>query len=59
MRTQPALEQDVERPLGDRDAADVLDIGAGHRLVIGDDRQGLERGAGELALHIVFAREQP
>ena len=30
-------------------AADRLDLGARHRLVIGDDRQRLDGGAGELA----------
>ncbi len=35
------------------DAADLLDLGAGHRLPVGDDGQRLERGAGEpLRLHL-------
>ena len=39
------LEQHVERALGDGDASDILDLGARHRLVIGHDRQRLDRGA--------------
>src|SRR4051794_32305943 len=37
------LDQPVERKAGQRDAADRLDLGARHRLVIGDDRQRLDR----------------
>ncbi len=40
----------LEQRLDDRAAvhpADVLDLGPGHRLAVGDDRQRLERGAGE------------
>ena len=44
------LQQRVERALGGLDAADVLDLGAGHRLVVGDDRQHFERGARQLLL---------
>ena len=42
-----------------RHAADFLDVGAGHRLVIGDDGEGLDRRARKLALFLVFARQQP
>ena len=49
-RADPAgLQQHVERALRDRHAADFLDLGARHRLVIGDDRQRLDRGARQLA----------
>ena len=45
LRLHPAgLEQQVERALADAHAAHLLDLRAGHRLVVGDDRQGLERG---------------
>ena len=48
-RPDPAgLQQHVERALGGRDAADVLDLGARHRLVIGDDRERLDRRARQL-----------
>ena len=30
-------------------SADAFDFGAGHRLVVGDDRQGFGRGAGQFA----------
>jgi hypothetical protein len=44
------VEQRVERALGNGHAADVLDLGARHRLVIGDDRQRLEAGLGQALL---------
>ncbi len=44
------LHQHVERAFGDGDAADFLDVGARHRLVIGDDRQRLDRRARQFAL---------
>ena len=45
-RPHPArLHQHVERALRDLDSADRLDLGAADRLVIGDDRQRLDRGA--------------
>ena len=53
------LHQHVERALGDRDAADLLDVGARHRLVIGDDGERLDRRARQLALLLVLARQQP
>ena len=40
------LHQHVERALGDLHAADRLDLGAADRLVIGDDRQRLDRRRG-------------
>ena len=43
------LEQLVHGPAADGHAADLLDLGAGDRLVIGDDRQRLDRRAAELA----------
>lgn len=43
------LEQDVDGPLPDRDASNVLDLGAGHRLMVGDDRQGFGGGSGQAA----------
>src|SRR5262249_33203523 len=49
-RTNPAgLQQHVHRAFGGGDAADVLDLRPRHRLVIGDDRERLDRGARELA----------
>ena len=48
-RPDPAgLHQHVERALRHRHAADFLDLGAGHRLVIGDDGERLDRGARQL-----------
>ena len=38
------IEENIERALGNDDAADFLDLGARHRLVIGDDGERLERG---------------
>src|SRR3546814_11173770 len=39
--TDPAdLQQRIEGALGQGDAPDLLDLGAGHRLVVGDPRQG-------------------
>src|SRR3546814_3883093 len=43
------LHQHVERAFRYLDAANRFDFGARHRLVIGDDRQRLDAGAGELA----------
>ena len=58
-RAHPAgLEQHVERAGGGRHAADFLDLGARHRLVIGDDGQRLDRRARELArLHGVLGQQ--
>ena len=61
-RAHPArLDQPVEREAGQRNAADRLDLGARDRLVIGDDRQRLDRGAGQSArdnaLALQFRRE--
>src|SRR6476661_3420323 len=44
---QPPLEQGLEHPRR-ADAAQLLDLGAGHRLPVGDDRQGLQRRHREL-----------
>ena len=41
------LHQHVDGAAGHGDAADFLDFGAGDGLVIGDDRQRLDGGAGE------------
>src|SRR3546814_13902771 len=49
-RPDPArLHQHVERSPGDLHAPDRLDLGATDRLLIGDDRQRLDGGAGEPA----------
>src|SRR5688572_17005080 len=49
-RADPArLHQHVQCPLRDLDAAYRLDLGPADRLVIGDDRQRLDRGAREAA----------
>src|SRR4051812_4554736 len=61
-RTYPAgLDQPVEREAGQRNTADRLDLGARDRLVIGDDRQRLDRSAGQSArdnaLALQFRRE--
>ena len=59
-RPDPAgLEQHVDRALRHGDAADVLDLGARHRLVIGDDRERLDRRARQLARLHRLARQQP
>jgi hypothetical protein len=57
-RTQPVSHQHVECALGNRDAADRLDLGARDGLVIGDDRKRLDRGARELLRLLRFARHQ-
>src|SRR5579864_4231234 len=47
-RADPAgFKQHVERPLGGRNAANLLDLGAGHGLMIGDDGKRLDRGTGK------------
>ena len=43
------FHQHVERALGGLDTADRLDLGAADGLVIGDDREGLGRGARQAA----------
>src|SRR5204862_7047596 len=43
------LHQHVERAFRYLHAANGLDLGAADRLVIGDDRQSLDRGAAETA----------
>ncbi len=43
------LEQLVDGAAADRHAADFLDLGPGDGLMIGDDRQGLDRGTRQLA----------
>ena len=49
-RAHPAdLHQHVERAGGGDDAADLLDLGARHGLVVGDDGQRLHGGLGQLA----------
>src|SRR5579859_3715613 len=59
-RPDPAgLEQDIERALGGDDTPDLLYLGARHRLVIGDDRQHLDRRAREAPCLRAFARHQP
>ena len=52
------LEQHVERALGGGNAADLLDLGACHRLVIGDDRERLQRRPRQLARLDRLARQQ-
>ena len=37
------FQKHIERPLRGRHAANILDLGTRHRLVIGDDRQHLDR----------------
>ena len=44
------LQQHVDGALRGAHAPDLLDLGAGHRLVIGDDGERLERGARQAAL---------
>ena len=52
LRPDPArLEEDVEGALAQADTADLLDLGPGDRLVIGDDGKGLDRRARQLAGH--------
>ena len=51
------LEEDIERALADSDAADLLDLGPGCRLVVGDDRQGFKRCAGQAPLHLLLPPE--
>src|ERR1700748_1924196 len=52
------LHQKIERALARRDATDFLDFGAGGWLVVGDDRQGLERSAAQrLVVGLLAAQE--
>ena len=53
------LQQHVEGSLRRGHAADVLDLGARHRLVIGDDGQRLDGGARQLPRHRRFVGQQP
>ena len=52
------LEQHIERAFGRAHAPDLLDLGAGNRLVIGDDGERLERRARQAALLDRLALEQ-
>src|SRR5437867_2567185 len=48
--TDPArLHQGVDRALAERHSADLPDLGAGHRLGVGDDRKRLDRRTRQLA----------
>ena len=59
-RLDPAgLHQHVEGALRHHHAADFLDLGAGHRLVVGDDGERLDRGARQLLRDHRFLGEQP
>src|SRR3546814_13054607 len=56
--TDPAdLQQRIERALGEGDAPDLLDLRAGHRLVVGDHRQSPQGDARQLATHPVLQRQ--
>ncbi len=48
------IEQHIERALADRHAAQLLNLRPGHRLVVSDDRQGLDRRARQLARFGLF-----
>ena len=52
------LQQQVERALAGGDAPDLLDLGAGHRLVVGDDRERLQRRPRQPLLLDRIAAEQ-
>ena len=52
------LQQHIERPLRHRNPTDLLDLGAGHRLVVGDDRERLHRSAGGLALALALLAQE-
>src|SRR5215472_4173157 len=41
----PRLHKGVDSAFAESDAAYLLDLGAGDRLVVGDHREGLDRGA--------------
>ena len=59
-RADPAgFHQHVEGALGHHDAADFLDLNARHRLMVGDHRQRLDRGARQLLRDHGFLGEQP
>ena len=53
------FQQHVERTLGRGDAANFLDLGARHRLMIGDDSEHFDRGAREFSRHHQFMGQQP
>src|SRR6516162_3100238 len=49
LRPHPTgFHQRVDRSFGDNDAPDLLDLGARHRLVVGDHGKCLDRRAGKL-----------
>src|SRR6185437_13580042 len=52
------LHQGVQRALREGHTTDVLDLGAGDWLVVGDDRQGLDGSAGQAALFRLLAAKQ-
>ena len=52
------FKQYVERALGGGDTADFLDLGAGDRLVVSDDRHHFEAGTRELADLGLFLTDQ-
>ena len=59
-RLDPAgFHQHVEGALRHHHAADFLDLGAGHRLVVGDHGERLDRGARQLLRNDGFLGEQP
>src|SRR5262245_64404387 len=59
-RADPSgLEQYVDRALRGGHPADLLDLGARHRLMIGDDRERLDRRARELARLDRLLAQQP
>ena len=48
------LEQHVQRPLAEADATDFFDLATGYRLVVGNDGQCFDGGAGQLAGYFAF-----
>ena len=43
------LHQCIDRSLAESDTPDLFDFGAGHRLVVGNDRKSFDRSARQLA----------
>ena len=52
------FQQSIQRAAMDRNATDILDLGTGNRLVIGNHRQGFESSARQFAGFMRLARQQ-
>ena len=53
------FHQHVERALRHRHSTDLFNVGAGDRLMIGDDGERFERRARQFSLLVTVARQRP